>query len=200
MIFTVFDIETTGFNKMNDEILEVGYIRCDYDDCSIIHGESLYFYKPDFVLKKEAEAIHGLTREILEPHAPEFERNIAALYTMVQDSLIAGKHSAAFDVPFVTKFLQRHAMGMQAPVPYKHVDVETLMASHFQEYSRTQLGKSTSRLGTLEEYMPVIGYTEAEVSEMFVKEFPDCQRRAKHNALYDAYMTLLVFRYLANKK
>ena len=45
MIYNVLDIETTGFNKSIDNILEVGYIRVN-NKCEILGHDTLFFYKP----------------------------------------------------------------------------------------------------------------------------------------------------------
>ena len=129
---TVVDIETTGFLNydmdalgnpiLSDtcEILSVGYIviedsRIDteledelQDPLNEILGSGvLYFYKPYF--KVEAtQHITGLTRDFLQQYEGDFEKNLAALETLITNTCIVGKNSDAFDIKVLQGFLNKH--------------------------------------------------------------------------------------------
>lgn len=119
MIGTVMDIETTGylaFDKVDgksvlsdsNEILEVGYININLNTGRIIKYGTLYFYKPYFQIENDAQRIHGLTREFLKQYENDFEKNLCILNTLMQQTVIIGKNSEHFDIPFVKHFLSKH--------------------------------------------------------------------------------------------
>lgn len=131
MIGTILDIETTGYLKFDDitvpnplgygdpitksqlsdasEILEVGFINVDLDTARIVNHGTLYFYKPYFQIESKAQEVHGITREFLQKYEQNFEKNLIALNSLMQNAVIIGKNSKAFDVPFIKAFIEKHA-------------------------------------------------------------------------------------------
>ena len=120
MIGTVIDIETTGwleFDKSTgsstlsdgSEILEVGFITFDMNTIKILSHGTLYFYKPYFNVESDAQRVHGLTREFLKQYESQFNRNLVALNSLIQNTCIIGKNSRKFDMPYIKAFLKKHA-------------------------------------------------------------------------------------------
>jgi len=196
MLFNVVDIETTGFNTVNDDILEVGFIRCNQDFQIITHGV-LYFYKPEFQVESAAQKVHGLTRTMLKEHESEFERNMVTLYTLVQKGVLVGKNSDKFDIPFIREFILKYAGSLCHTCQFAcSIDMQTRMSGRFQEWYKRTYGSVTRRAGRLEEYMGVLGLTGEDVRMKYVQLFPEMGKRQQaHSALYDAFMTYLVFRW-----
>ena len=130
MIGTILDIETTGFlsfdtitlpnpagygepiqkSQLSDncEILEVGFINIDIDSAKMLSHGTLYFYKPYFHVESDAQRIHGLTRDFLQQFEQDFEKNLIALNALMQNAVIIGKNSTAFDIPVIKAFLEKH--------------------------------------------------------------------------------------------
>lgn len=194
MIFTVFDIETTGFDKSRDEILEFGYIQVN-EDLEIIRYGSLYFYKESFPLNAESEELHKLTREFLLPYRQDFGDNLIRLYTIFNNSLAIGKHSGQFDNEFVTRFMQKHAPELGIVSPSGGYDMEKFYTPIYRKFHRQKFNEFTRKLGTLEELMEVIGYTEDRVRSEFNELFElPAGRDNAHCALYDTFMTFLLLK------
>ena len=130
MIATILDIETTGFlsfdtrmvpnprgfgdpieqSVLSDrcEILEVGFINIDIESAAMVNHGTLYFYKPYFQVESDAQRIHGLTREFLQQYEGDFENNLIALNTLMQNAIIIGKNSQTFDIPVIKAFIEKH--------------------------------------------------------------------------------------------
>lgn len=199
MLFYVIDIETTGFNRINDDILEVGYIKCN-GACNMISSDTLYFYKPEFKVESGAQKIHGLTRDYLQNYEKYFYRNLAALSTIIKNGNIVGKNSNVFDLPFIRAFIQKYMPYLPTPSVKRSVDVQELLVNEFRNwYEKTQGVAKTRKSGTLVQLIEMIGLTQEQVKEEFKVVFPKSERVGAHSALYDAYMTLLLFKYAARK-
>lgn len=199
MLLHVIDIETTGLGKFTDDILEVGYIRCNLDTEIVGYG-SLYFYKPEFKVESAAQQIHGLTREFLEPYAQDFEKNLAILYTLMYDAIIVGKNSNSFDIPFIKQFLMRYAGSLGEPYIRKSIDVQSLLANEYQNWYYERNGMKTKKKGKLMELAEMVGLTDNAIGAKFAEAFPDCGRSGAHNALYDAFVTMLLLRHYMEGK
>lgn len=201
MLFTILDIETTGFKYAqrpgmpNDDILEVGYIQVDERLNMLRHGV-FYFYQPDFVLNAEAEAVHGLTRDFLEEHQEEFDASLCKLYTLMQQGVIIGKNNIGFDTPFIIDFLSRRGKGLPEINVVNQVDLQDIFTPIFRRWYKSKTGENTRKLGKLGELMEVIGKSMNEVESEYCRLFPDVKDRCgAHSALFDVYMTYLLLEY-----
>lgn len=197
MLFHIVDIETTGMNRITDDILEVGYIRCDQNYRIIGHG-TLYFYKPEYQIENPgAQAVHKLTREFLKQYEGDFDKNLAALYALIRNSCFIGKNSDSFDLPFLKEFIGKNIPELYATAsPLSTLDIQKVFAPRFREWYKQAYGSSVKRAGRLEEYMAVIGYTDERVKREFMEAFPEeAGRSHAHAALYDVFMTYLAFKH-----
>lgn len=196
MVLTFFDIETTGFNFTNSDVLQVGFVRAD-EKGKIINAGNLYFYQPGFdVERPDAFKVHGLTREFLSKYEADFKKNVAGLYAMLQKGYLVGKNSDSFDVPFTLGWINKVCPGYLPNItPFRTCDVQKVMKPVYQEAYRKQFGNNTSKIGTLEDYVKVLGI-ESFVKEMyqiaqgFAKE---PAREGFHDALYDSVATYCVW-------
>lgn len=120
MIGTIIDIETTDWLKFDtstgqsilsdeSEILEVGFINFDMNTIKILSHGTLYFYKPYFRVESDAQKIHGLTRDFLKNYEDQFNKNLVALNSLIQNTCIIGKNSRKFDIPYIKAFIKKHA-------------------------------------------------------------------------------------------
>jgi len=198
MVYHIIDIETTGFNKVRDDILEVGYIRANHE-CEILGYGTLYFYRPEFNIESDAQRIHKLTREFLEPYSDSFEKNLAALWTLMMDGVLVTKSSSGFDINFIQEFMWKYGNGVNNYTLKSDVNMQKLMKDYYQEWYHKTYGRRTNAEGKLMEYIPVIGYTEERVKEEFKELFPDSRRDYAHSALYDAFVTYLSLKFRYEK-
>lgn len=191
MIFTIIDIETTGFNREYDNILEVGYIKTN-QNCELLGHGSFYFYKPQFKVESQAQSVHNLTRDFLEEHESDFNISMAKLYTMMYNGLIIGKNNASFDIPFIKSFIRKHSGYLDDLEIMGYVDLQTYFTEAYQQWYYKTYGVGTRKKGTLTELVHMIGHKDEEMRASFTKLFPDCPRTGTHSALYDVYMTYLL--------
>lgn len=201
MLFTILDIETTGFRhnarmpEDNDNILEVGYIQVD-ENLKILRYGVFYFYKEDFVLNHDAEQIHGLTKEFLQEHIDDFDSSMIKLYTLMQEGIIIGKNNIGFDTPFILDFLNRRGQGLPAIKVVNQVDLQAIFTPIFRRWYKDKTGENTRRKGELGELMEVIGKSMESVEFEFKELFPDASDRCgAHSALFDTYMTYLLLKH-----
>lgn len=115
----ILDIETTGLNKDEDRIIEIGCVEV-YNK---IPTENVFhtFINPAGVKVSEgAVQIHGITDEKLKD-APKFEEIVPEfLQFIAQANIIA--HNASFDIGFINKEFDRLLM---PPIEAKRI-IDTL--------------------------------------------------------------------------
>lgn len=199
MIFTILDIETTGLKKHSDDILEVGYIQTN-ENCQLLRSGVFYFYKDEFNIESDAQRVHGLTREFLSGYKNEFDASLTKLYTLFRRGIIVGKNSTKFDIPFIQIFLKRYESGLSDVNCRDSIDLQTVFTPVYRKWYEKMTGNNPGRkLGTLEELMEVIGYTDEQVRSMFKEQVAD-DRSVAHNALYDTFMTYLLFKEAVHKR
>ena len=198
MLFTILDIETTGFKhglstaEDNDDILEVGYIQVDENLKMLRHGV-FYFYQDDFVLKEDFERVHKLSKEFLEQHREEFNDSIIKLYTLMQEGIVIGKNNIEFDTPFILDFLKRRGKGLPIINIVNQVDLQDIFTPIFRRWYKERYNENTRRKGKLGELMEVIDKSMEEVESEYKELFPDvADRCGAHSALFDTYMTYLL--------
>lgn len=189
MIYNVLDIETTGLNKVSDNILEVGYIRVN-NECKILGYDTLFFYKPEYQIESPAQNVHHLERDFLKQYEEDFYKNLAVLYTILSDGLIVGKNSDKFDIPFIQEFLKKNIGYIISPVIAGSIDIQEHYKKIFQDWYLKTYKVSTNKKGKLEELIAMNGYNISKLQEEFVELFPECPRSSAHSALFDSYMTL----------
>lgn len=196
MLYTIIDIESNGLNKDTAEVLEFGYIQIN-KDCEIIRSGTLFFWKDGWSVGRGD--IHHLSSSYLSQYADDFDENLVKMFTIMYNSIVIGKNSDSFDIPCVLSFLARHAGCLANRKIYGVLDMQTYMAPKFQEWQREVKKIANNRKGTLEEYMEMMGKSQAEILREFEELFPDCPRKQAHCALYDVYMTYLTVKYAVEK-
>lgn len=195
-IYTIIDTEADGLITKGriPTLLEVGYIQIDHEG-NILRGGDFHFYKPEWNIENEAQAVHKLTREFLAKHEEKFSGNLVRLYELLENGCIIGKNVKAFDLNVCKEHIYRYAEGLPFPTIRGTLDVQTLYTHKFRDYYEKKYRTATTKKGTLEELVEMIGISQDEVQREFEKLFPNCERAAAHGALYDVYMTYLVLKY-----
>lgn len=103
LVFTAFDIETTGFSPKNDRIVEIGAVRFRGD------GEILmvtnWLINPGMPISFYATEVNGIT-DTMVANAPSFSAVWPEFTVFCQDSILLA-HNAGFDMGFLRAELSR---------------------------------------------------------------------------------------------
>lgn len=207
MIFTIYDLETNGriekdqngFNQF-PEILEVGYIQMN-EKLEILRGGTLNFYRPEWKLRPDALAVNGLSKEYLQLYEKDFGNNMICMYPLFYNACIIGKNNHRFDDPILKWFITKYSYKCRPEEIRTSWDMEKICTPHFRKYYQEKYGQATRKFGTLEELVEMCGYTKEQAMEMFKEQFPNnVGRSGFHSALFDAYMTYLVTKYMVEEK
>lgn len=95
--YVVIDIETTGFDRHADKILEVAAIRYSYgQEESRFH----HLVNPRSTLSPEIVGLTGITQEMVDG-APSFDDIGGAFLDFLGDSPVVGHNAISFDIPFL---------------------------------------------------------------------------------------------------
>lgn len=97
--FVVIDVETTGLDPYNDEIVQLCAIR--FQAFKPVDGFATYI-KPRHGIKKEAAAVNGITAAMVK-HAPAIDEAVNAFRAYVGDTLPLVGHNILFDIKFLTE-------------------------------------------------------------------------------------------------
>jgi DNA polymerase III subunit epsilon len=100
--YVVLDIETTGLNPSNDEIIELSAIRI-IDGVQVDSFSTLI--KPINRINKFITDLTGITNQMVAD-APDIESALPLFCTFVGDSVVVG-HNVNFDINFIYDNLQR---------------------------------------------------------------------------------------------
>ena len=118
---TFFDIESTGIDKITDEIIEL-YV-CKYDGKEFIENDS--YYNTNVPVREEALEKHGITNESLVGY-PYFSEKAKSIYEnyFSKGTILCGYCSNRFDIPFIIeKFLQAKIPSSVNILQNKRIDV-----------------------------------------------------------------------------
>ena len=192
MIYTIYDIETTGLIPEYHQILSFGYMRVN-DKLEILESGTLYFYQDDWTISADSYRVHGLGAEFLNQYKKDFFKNIALMYSMLNNSCVIGKNNIRFDGPFVKRFIKRHTLALDDLRFLQEIDME-------KEYGKVYRSETGSRGGTLTDYIEHLGYTQNDVKEVY-ESLPNKDNHAMHmhGALWDVVCTYLVLKHHVEK-
>lgn len=95
--YVVFDIETTGFSRENDRIIEIAAITYENGKrISVFHS----MVNPERLIPKEIVELTGITQEDVE-NAPTISDTEESFLQYIGDNPIVGHNAASFDLPFL---------------------------------------------------------------------------------------------------
>lgn len=180
MLYTIFDLETTGFSGISDSVVQFSFITVNHNLLPV-RARNYYFYKEGMRWSEEAAAVHGLTREFLKQYEDEYEKNLLMLYTVLQRGNLIGHNSDSFDVPFASQFLVQNGLPPLMP----EICYDTMKLWHKTFGKRMKLAALPDALGINKEDI-------IRTSNILFKGTAGEQRA--HNASYDVTATMFVLR------
>jgi DNA polymerase-3 subunit epsilon len=137
--FCVIDLETTGGNRNEDAITEVGAVRVRGGEC---HGTFQTLVNPGRAIPPQITMLTGLTDTLVAP-APRIEAVLPSLLEFIGDAVVVG-HNVGFDLAFV-----RNALERSGRTPLTPTVVDTLALARRlvrDEVPDCRLGTLASRL------------------------------------------------------
>ena len=112
----LLDVETTGLNQRNDEVIELGMVKFDYlPDGRIAGIKDAFssFNEPAGTIPLEVTALTGITDEMVAGHRIDE----TAVTSFVDEAVIVIAHNANFDRKFAERYwpiFERKAWGCSA--------------------------------------------------------------------------------------
>ncbi len=100
--FCILDLETTGGNRNDDMITEVGVVKVRGGECL---GTFQTLVNPGKAIPPQITVLTGLTDALVAP-APRIEAVLPSLLSFLGDSVLVA-HNASFDVGFIRAALAR---------------------------------------------------------------------------------------------
>jgi len=101
--FVAFDVETTGFNRDFDRIIEIGGVK--FKGGKVVESRT-WLINPGSKIPKQAQMVHGIT-DAMVADAQEFQLVFAEFSKFVGDAVLLA-HNAGFDVRFMRAEIERN--------------------------------------------------------------------------------------------
>lgn len=136
--FVALDFETTGLDKIYDNIIEVAAIR--YENGSE-KEKFVTLIKPRFRIPEEASAINHITNSMVRS-SPTAEQVIPQLIDFLGDSLVVG-HNVNFDIDFLEIAAQRCGRRVQC----NYIDTMSISKKMFSGLDNYKLETIAKALG-----------------------------------------------------
>lgn len=184
-MYIVFDIESTGFDKANDDIIQFSYAAFD-DNMQFVRAEELYYYYKGMSWSEEAYEVHKITLEELEKHADEFKQNLVKMYAILQYNYVIGFNSNRFDCPFCKIWLTRMGLPGLEFDDYLDMMLEYKPLTHRAKISLTNL-------------CAFMNLTEDIIKKQMDIFFPTVQNRRPHDSAYDVTATSMLLHIAVQK-
>lgn len=100
----ILDLETTGFSKYNDRIVEFGAIKMKN---SKIVEEMSVLINPGFLIPESVIEVHGINNKMVEGKPTE-EYYVPKIKEFIKDSKYIIGHNVSFDVGFIEEMFSRN--------------------------------------------------------------------------------------------
>ncbi|MCX8000148.1 MAG: 3'-5' exonuclease [Leptospiraceae bacterium] len=166
--FSAIDIETTGLNPTQDEILEIGVIRFQ-KNCQVAQFQQLI--QPSKPIPEETSKIHGIEAETVQ-RAPTIDEVLPSLINFVQNSILVIQNSI-FDLSFLIHRAKMAQLSFPTLPVFCTLQLTRRYYPHLKRY----------RLSFLKEYFKIETY-----------KFRTPTDSPYHEALNDAFIAMNVFK------
>ena len=193
MIFTVIDTETSGLSRENADVLSFSYALTDGKE--ILAADTLYFWSDGIKWNQESYQTHGLSKEFLSQYKDDFDKNLRAMFSVIQDSILVGYNSGyidkfgvlhGFDYQVIKNFLLRNMLDF--PIPSSFVDLLKIARSR-------ETNAPNKKLQSMVDYY---GISREEIVRVNNTVYPGSKAVA-HNSGYDVVCTSYVLKEMLAK-
>lgn len=113
--YTVFDIETTGLSKFNDDIIEIGAVRIEDGQVAGVFNE---FVNPGRVISSFISELTGIENHMVQ-NADPIDVVLPKFLDFAKGSIFVA-HNAEFDIGFIRQD------AMKLGIPFQPVVIDTL--------------------------------------------------------------------------
>ncbi len=108
----VFDLETTGFDKVNDQITDIGAVKI-VD--GIMKEKFMTLVKPTISISKEVSALTHITNEMVAD-APPVTSVLMDFYNFAKGCTLCGHNIIGFDLDFIKRYEDELGVKFDNPV------------------------------------------------------------------------------------
>lgn len=110
--FAVLDVETTGLSRHRDEVIQVAIAQVDYGRPRF---RGYVHVRPSRTIHPEAQAVHGITFEVLQ-HAFPFADLAPTILELIGGRTILGYGSSTLDLPILKRqFVEETTLKFDPP-------------------------------------------------------------------------------------
>lgn len=136
-VYTVFDIETTGFHAGVDKITEIAAVKLK--DGKVIDKFST-FVNPERPIPKDIQELTHITEEDVK-NAPKVEKVMKDFVDFAKGTIVVA-HNAKFDMSFIQYFCKKNDI----EPPKYIIDTLSIAREIFEEYENHKLGTIAENL------------------------------------------------------
>ena len=151
--YIVFDLETTGFDPSDDEIIEIGAIK--YKNNNLIDKFNVLI-KPKGRLPKEIIELTGITEEMLK-NCESIEKILPKFIKFIEDYPLVA-HNSSFDLRFIENNLKNLELEM---IKNKNIDTLYLSRINIKDVPN-------HRLETLKKYFKLNNSSHRSIEDCYV--------------------------------
>ncbi len=158
--YVVFDIETTGFSNVSDEITEIGAVKIKNKE---IVGSFAELVNPHIPIPLKVQELTGITNDLVKDK-PSIEEVLPRFLEFIGDNVLVA-HNSDFDMGFI------RAKARRLNLSFKNKDIDTLKLSRIllTSLKRHKLNLITKHLGiTLENHHRAVDDAKA-TALIFIK-------------------------------
>ncbi|WP_423364461.1 PolC-type DNA polymerase III [Mycoplasma sp. P36-A1] len=131
--YTVVDIETTGFNKNSDEIIEIAALKVRNN---VITEQFQQLINPQVLIKKNITDLTGINNEMVKD-MPDKYVTVMKLKDFIEDDIILG-HNISFDLGFICTTLKELDLSLNND-SVDTLNISRKIISNIENYKLTTL-------------------------------------------------------------
>lgn len=186
MVLGFYDLETTGFNRVHNDIIEIAAIAWDSEKEEIISEFSSYI-KPSTTIPKNISDLTGITNAMVY-NSPKYWEILPTFFVWLKENGVekmVGYNNTVFDWPFIKGQNMRYKLDQQYNLPdYPQIDVMKIV-------------REMEKKGQLEikQFCLNKGLTKLSVRQPIVAEYFDIKYDA-HDAIDDVNALIKIYWHL----
>ncbi|MBR1442277.1 MAG: PHP domain-containing protein, partial [Firmicutes bacterium] len=170
--YVVFDIETTGLDKENNKIIEIGAVKVKNGEIADNFSE---FVNPEEHISEKITDLTGITDEMVKD-APNESVILPKFFDFFEGCILVA-HNADFDTGFIKKWAERNGRKFEST----YVDTLGIARALFTELKKFTLDRVAKRLDvSLDNHHRAVCDAQA-TAEIFIKCIPLLRENGVNN-------------------